>query len=184
MYQVEDPGHTPVRREVAVSKGEPSKGSFVVLFRPLPWVRWRALLQAVLDAEATQAQLTELAERLLAEAPDSAEAIEALAVRKAATALARERGQLAQNRALSELVAWGVAGHEEIVQPDGTPYPVVTRPEHHLGQSFEVLAPETLALYLRLKLLPTLAGYVMSFQAGTLPETLEGFHADPSQARA
>ena len=33
------------------------------------------------------------------------------------------------------------------------------------------------ALYLRLKLLPTLAGYVMNFQSGSLPETLEGFFA-------
>jgi hypothetical protein len=175
-YQVTDPFGTPDRREVAVNRNDEKAGSFVVFFRAIPWIKYRALLDGVRRAQALLERLTLLRERLDQEAPVTLEEIQDHDERLDKHAAAKEGAEAAQYEALQALIAWGITGHDLITDATQKPYAVSTRDEKYLGQAFLVLGLDTLDLYGRLGLLPALATYIVEYHNGTLPKTLEEFY--------
>jgi hypothetical protein len=176
VYQVADPFGTPDRREVPVDRNNEKAGSFVVFFRAIPWVKYRALVDGVRRAQALLERLALLREKLDQESPVTLEEIQDHDERLDKHAAAKEGAEASHYEALQALVAWGITGHDLITDPNKKPYAVSTRDEKYLGQAFTVLGLDTLDLYGRLGLLPVLATYIIEYHNGYLPETLEEFY--------
>lgn len=176
MWKVSDPTPSPTFREVAVDPLDRLAGSFKVAFRAVPWGKFISLLT---EYELRKNWVATVSRRGSVVAPQTeAELTEQL------QAFQKEAEQADSNFlfAIKHLVAWGVADFADIVQPSGEPYLVNVKDEMWAGVKYQVLDKATLDLFLRLGVLHRLCDYVVSFHAGNLPETLDGFYEDKPES--
>ena len=179
--QVDDPGTAPQRREVPVDPKDKARGSFILLLRPVPVGKWRALLREQGIATRRLLSISALISKLQDQEPADLDAIEASTLRIAELEAALEKANHAYELSIAAFVAWGCAGHEEIYRADGTQYPYKVASQQWLGKEWEVLHQDTLDLYGRLHIAGLILGYVTRYQRRDLPETFEAFFPDPTK---
>lgn len=144
---------------VVVSKDDPSKGVVRVTLRPLPDGKWPALSALYNASQERASKLSDIADRVSRGA-------------HVTPAEADEWGGFVADRlhVNTEIVRWGVAGHEaaDFLKKDGTPIPFESATEIFNREVCTVASPRMVQYYRNCRLLESLSDAVAAFQANVI----------------
>jgi len=175
MYQVTDPGFSPVERIVPASPTNKEKGHYAILVRRIPWVKWRDLAQRQVRAHEKKKTVERLLDAWSAETPKTGAELTAWDERGAVLVDAINAAEREQESVVREVVSWGIAGTKDLVDANRVEHPFSFVKQEWLGKEWALLSEQTLDLYQLLGLLGALFSFVTQFQSNKLPETLDGF---------
>jgi hypothetical protein len=125
--------------EVVIDPKDPGAGSVKLKIKDIPWAKWQSLQIELLAAQQALATCIEHVQREGSDRTASVKYGEAL-----------QRVITAQ----TEMIRWGVCGHDEIVTQQG-PVPFESASMTFDGVPYEVAAPSMLLLYSRLGVRPS-----------------------------